>query len=165
VSAKPPLTFGIDYGTRKISIAGMYGSNLYILDDVDFGLRKKELDSHHLLPLLIGVVDQHLANEHPVLVALESPIVGSTKNLQTTIKLAMVAGAVMAYLVEQNIPTILVPPGSWKMACLGVGHGNASKDEVLTWASKRWPYATTYDRADAIGLATYAQHHHTQGES
>jgi Holliday junction resolvasome RuvABC endonuclease subunit len=164
VSDDLPLTFGIDYGSRKISIAGMRGSTVHIIDDVDFGILKPgQQPSVQLLPLLVDVVDRHLANEHPDLIALESPIVGATGNLQTTIKLAMVAGAVMAYLVEQNLPVILVPPGTWKKTA--VGNGAASKEEVRTWACATWPHMVfNYDRADAVGLAMHAQHHHREGE-
>lgn len=155
-----PLTFGIDYGTRKVSIAGMRGHTLFTVADVDLGIRRaRDIGhSHDVLPMLVGVVDQYLANEHPDLIALESPIVGGTRNLQTTIKLAMVAGAIACYLAEANQPVLLVPPATWKK--VAVGSGAATKEDTMAWAERRWPHLPLNDdRADAIGLAFYAHHH------
>jgi Holliday junction resolvasome RuvABC endonuclease subunit len=150
------LTFGIDYGVRKIAVAGIRRGNIVSLSDLVLspgGL------AHESLPLLVDFVDRALMENHkPSMVAVEAPIMGSSGAAQTVIKMSMVAGAIISYLHARNIPLIVVPPSTWKS--VSIGNGNASKASIHDWAELRWPgWAKTEDESDALGLSVYADLH------
>lgn len=68
---------------------------------------------------------------------VEAPIVGMTRDIQSTVKQATVSGGAQAALVEWGFGVHLVAPSSWKKTV--IGKGNARKDEVGPIIKREWP--------------------------
>ena len=67
-------------------------------------------------------------------VFMEAPVVAGARNIQSTVKQAMVSGAVQVAVSEWGTETILLAPATWKKD-VGVG-GNANKEKVAAWLKK-----------------------------
>lgn len=67
---------------------------------------------------------------------IEAPIVAGARNLQTTIKQAMVSGGAQTALIEWGFTVHLVPPASWKKEI--IGKGNARKEQVGPVIQQVW---------------------------
>lgn len=67
---------------------------------------------------------------------IEAPILGMTRDIQSTVKQATVSGGAQAALIEWGFGVHLVAPSSWKKAV--IGKGNARKDEVGPIIKQRW---------------------------
>ena len=93
-------------------------------------------------------------------VFLEAPVVAGARNIQTTIKQAMVSGAIQTAVAEWGEQVILVPVSSWK-AGIGAG-GRASKQTVAEWLYIHHPQLSTLcvmdqDLIDASCIAVYGR--------
>lgn len=89
---------------------------------------------------------------------LEGPLVGSTKNIQTTIKQSFVNGVVQAVLVSAGFKVTLVPVGTWKKAVCG--NGAADKELVAQTVKNLWPKVHVaadgdQDLLDAAAICLY----------
>ena len=62
---------------------------------------------------------------------------------------------------EQSVPYMGIPVGTVKRCA--TGKGNASKDQMIAAANKRWNMGTTsHDEADAMGVAQSLKHSTSQ---
>ena len=91
-------------------------------------------------------------------VFMEAPVVAGARNIQSTIKQAMVSGALQTAVSEWGEPAVLVAVSSWK-AGVGMG-GNAGKQRVREWLADAQPGLSTmcaYDQdlIDASCVALY----------
>lgn len=86
---------------------------------------------------------------------LEAPIM--VRNTQSTLKQAMVSGAIQATLDDLGIDVYLVPVTQWKKEI--IGKGNASKAEVSEWVEKKYPKlkGESQDMKDSFCLYLYGQ--------
>lgn len=68
----------------------------------------------------------------------------------------MAAGVTLVALNERGPVPWLIPVGSWKKQA--VGHGNASKQQVIAWAIRHGaPPSISEHEADALGIAQAAR--------
>ena len=89
---------------------------------------------------------------------VEAPVVAGARNIQSTIKQAVVSGGLQVALLEWGFVIYLVPPTVWKKE-IGAG-GNASKDRITTHLHAIRPKlaglcADDQDVLDALGIALY----------
>jgi Holliday junction resolvasome RuvABC endonuclease subunit len=71
------------------------------------------------------------------LAVVEAPVVAGARNLQSTIKQALVVGAVLAAIQEWGFATHTVAISSWKKSV--VGHGGSTKEAVAAWLREAHP--------------------------
>ena len=131
---------GIDYGTRKVAVAVIDAAfKLHALEDLQLTQSERFNELQFLCDFTHEVVAEFAHSAHA---AIESAILGASMNAQT--------------LANQNITSVFVASATWKKEA--IGRGNATKDEVATWAAAVWPEAPikTQDQADALGMAVYA---------
>lgn len=97
-------------------------------------------------------------------VAVELPVVAGMRNLQSTIKVALVTGAVMAGLGSAGAVVHPVAISTWKKEICG--HGNLDKAGVASWLHEHHPDLAaicgqvgtfTQDAVDATCIALWAQ--------
>jgi len=98
----------------------------------------------------------------PPILALEAPVGGMSGNVQTALRMAMVAGGIAAIAKSTIIfgRFFLVAPSTWKKTV--VGKGNVNKAETIQWLKQNHPATARTllndDEADAVCLALYASH-------
>lgn len=161
---------GVDYGVRRVSVAlvGPSGTGGHTA-----ALRWDRREYPTLSEVHRRAFDElsiRSMSWRPLAIAVEAPIVGMSKNAQTAVHMAMMAGAISAGVAPstgRRGPVVeFVAPSSWKLAV--VGHGNASKHDVADWL--RATHQTIYaglcdsrgkpdqDQVDAYCLALHACH-------
>jgi hypothetical protein len=91
---------------------------------------------------------------------VEAPVIAGARNIQSTIKQALVNGAVLAAIQEHNIECVHVAPGIWKKAV--VGHGHADKIKTALWCAEYHPdlyksIERDQDLVDAAAIFVYGQ--------
>lgn len=96
----------------------------------------------------------------PRLAYLEAPVVAGARNIQSTVKQAMVSGAVQAAFSQAGFTVQLVPISTWKMVV--VGHGGSSKADVARSVRGRWPVIANaadgdQDIIDAAAVCLYGE--------
>lgn len=99
---------------------------------------------------------------------VEAPILGMTRDIQSTVKQATVSGGVQVALIEWGFGVHLVAPSSWKKAV--IGKGNARKDEVGPIIEREWPglwraIHSDQDLLDAAALVLYGESVVTRSDS
>lgn len=93
----------------------------------------------------------------PDVVAIELPYVG--KNIDTTIKLALLAGQFLQAFAPTGAVVKLVRASQWQAAVLGKFGGRRREEKkkaALVWARAMFRTVLTIDEADATGLAVWA---------
>lgn len=143
---------GVDYGSHRIAVVHSHST-------VNRTLRLPADDPTISRQLLAEWLYGHVLITKPGIVAVESPIVGMSRNLQTGLNLAMMAGALSAAAGAAGAQVVLVAPSAWKRQV--VGRGNASKDEVAEWLEREQPVrhgrcGTDQDLIDATCISLYA---------
>lgn len=157
---------GVDYGSRRVAIACL------VLDEknpdavvAQVWVRRYPA-SDDVYTVLGAAYDLMTAADtamRPLVIAIESPIVGANKNAQTAVKLSMMAGALCAAAGKGTSGILLVAPSTWKAEV--VGRGNASKSDVVSWLRVRHPGLVDaasqdgkvdQDVVDALCLALHA---------
>ena len=89
---------------------------------------------------------------------VEAPVVAGARNIQSTIKQAVVSGGLQVALIEWGFVIYLVPPSVWKKE-IGAG-GNADKVKLTAHLHAIRPNLTSLcnddqDVIDALGVALY----------
>ena len=143
---------GVDYGTAKVAIAvperGVW---------VDVVL--KPGDNLEALTVLGETVWNVLTTTGATHVAVESAIVGASRNLRVGVSLGMVAGALCLTARQTGASVTLAAPAAWKKAV--TGRGNANKEEVAQWLLLHHPKwhseCSSQDSIDATCLSLYAK--------
>lgn len=146
---------GIDYGTRKVAVAVIdQHFKLRSLDD----LVLSQTERYNELRVLSTFVHEVVAPySHSANAVIESAILGASMNAQTLANLGYTAGALCVTLINQGITSQFVASATWKKEA--IGRGNATKEEVMAWATAVWPEAPikTQDMADALAMAACAR--------
>ena len=76
------------------------------------------------------------------------------QNPKTTIAIANVVGAVWAFLLKEDISTIIIDNRQWKKSI--VGKGNAKKTDIKRFAEEKWgDKFPEQDYADAACIALW----------
>jgi len=159
--------FGIDYGSRRIAVASLVdlpdGSLAHRIWVQRYG---DDWDTYAVLADVYDLVATRQQAFAPLVIAIESPIVGASKNAQTAVKMSMMAGSIAAAAGKGSSGIVLVPPSSWKASV--VGRGNAGKHDVAAWLLDNHPHIyeecirertgkVDQDAVDASCLALYAR--------
>lgn len=124
---------GVDYGSRRTAMAVIGAGeprvwvDRYGNDWDDFAVLR---EAHDRLAQIARAFD-------PLVIAIESPIVGASRNAQTAVKMSMMAGALAAAAGRGSSGIVLVPPATWKHRV--VGRGNARKPDVAEWLRTEHP--------------------------
>ena len=146
------VSAGVDYGTARVAFAIPL---LGVFDDIVL----KPGDNLGSLDVIAEVVWNACVTHKPDIVAVESAIVGASRNLRVGVSLGMVAGAICCAVMQSGATVVLVPPASWKKEV--VGRGNADKQQVSDWLEIHHPIwhsrCTSQDTIDSVCLALYAQ--------
>ncbi len=147
----PPLTLGIDPGTR---ITG-YG----IIDPatgraLDFGCIRPppQLRLSLRYEIIHRSISELISHYKPQAVAVETQYVG--KNVASAMKLSIARGMVMLAATQHGVPIFEYAPSKAKIAV--VGTGRASKEQVQGMIQKLLNLPTLpepEDAADALALA------------
>jgi Holliday junction resolvasome RuvABC endonuclease subunit len=149
------VNYGCDIGSRRLAVACPETGYLAKLRLPVRGPANPPVD----LPLLAAWIAEHVPVDAKLY--LEPPYVGRPNlNMQTAIKLGMVAGAVIA--AHGPGESVLVAQSTWKKAV--IGHGNADKDAIRVWLKSQHPAAAAaceddQDLYDATCLGLYGQLH------
>lgn len=143
---------GVDYGSRRIAVVHSLSASTHVI-------RMPPGDDMVSRQLLAEWLYGHVLSTKPGIVAVESPIVGASRNYRTGIGLAMMAGALTAAAGAAGAQVVLVAPSAWKKQV--VGRGNASKDEVAEWLEREQPVRhgrcdADQDLIDATCISLYA---------
>lgn len=146
---------GVDYGTRKVAIAVIAQDfTLRALDDLVLTQTERYNELRVLCAYLTAVVAPYAHSANAV---IESAILGASMNAQTLVNLGYTAGALCLALSNQGITSDFLASATWKKEA--IGRGNATKEEVMAWATAVWPEAhiKTQDQADALAMAACAR--------
>jgi Holliday junction resolvasome RuvABC endonuclease subunit len=153
--------WGIDPSTKRISVAVIEPDD-YPADESRLHVHTLSLPTGHFARRLAGALDYllqwlpQLISRYgaPVCVLVEEPF-GGTGQTQVHPSSNRTLGVLLAALstcLPHSTAIELCGPGSWKAR--SVGHGRASKDDVMAWAIAACGYAgDLQDEADALGVA------------
>lgn len=163
---------GIDPSTKRMSAATLIPvgerdtaafsvSTLSLPQVTGDESRRLALQQGEIVPWLGGLIAKH----GPELVVVEEPFagtVGKRKQLLVPKESYHVIGILLAVLGQFGVRVERMGPTSWKSMALGAGNGMVRKPgrtddfeyAVLTWARAAGYDGTSWDEADAIGLAT-----------
>lgn len=119
----------------------------------------KIMNRHEIIRQLSASVGSWLAEKRPDVLYIEEPLVAGARNLQSSLKIAQVAGALLCLSAGME-RVYLVPVSTWKKDT--VGHGNATKPEVRAWVDQHYPSIASVcgldqDLYDAAAVALYGQ--------
>jgi Holliday junction resolvasome RuvABC endonuclease subunit len=89
---------------------------------------------------------------------VEMPLVGGSKNIQTTIKQSYVNGVIQAVLVAAGFSVYLVNVSTWKLTVCG--NGSADKTQIGNHLKRVWPVVYSacngeQDLYDAASICLY----------
>ena len=157
-----PMHIGVDVGYRKIAVscpeAGWVSS-------IDFKPRKSMSRREEIIKLTSFMADvtKMMFIDKPswsYMAIVEAPVVAGARNLQSTIKVAKTVGLVETLLAPHVSDIHAVAVSSWKSKV--VGHGHASKEDVVTWVDAHLPEMTglcsgSQDLYDATCIALYGE--------
>lgn len=105
------------------------------------------------ITLIAATVAEWVAARPPTIVAVEEPIVWRSRT--TTLRLAMLSGAIQAAVHRLGVPVVLANPKAVKRRI--VGHGGASKPETVAAVDAiTGRHGLSSDEADAVAVALYA---------
>ncbi len=152
---------GVDYSTRKLAVA-------LLTDKGDITVISKELprrkfpdrmqtmiELHYTLAEFLSDVDMQVSTS----VAIEAPIMGMTRDVQTALWMSMTAGVLVMASIDSGCQPLLVAPSSWKKRV--VGYGRADKARTKEWMDTDEPdlslACANDDERDAVCLALYAR--------
>lgn len=158
---------GADYGTRRVAFFVLHDDGDRLSATKVWTSRySDEWDDFAVYDAAYTALDVIVRAFGPLVIAIESPIVGASKNAQTALRMSMMAGALAASAGKgRSSGIVLVPPSSWKASV--VGRGNATKRDVADWLHDHHPTLYTacqtprgkldQDAADAACLALHAR--------
>lgn len=156
------MWIGVDVGYRKIAVscprAGWVTS-------IDFPAKKnvgRRQEVQKLASFMSDVVKMMYIDKPSwsYKAVIEAPVVAGARNLQSTIKVAKTVGLVEALLAPHVMEIHAVAVSSWKSKV--VGHGHASKEDVVKWVDSHLPEMTglcegNQDLHDATCIALYGE--------
>ena len=126
---------GVDYGSRRIALSMPWrqpNGTTHIKSMVKKFPKCDDPLRDNTLEMVCFDIAWALWEWTPDLIAVEYPIQGRSLNVQTTIRMSMMAGAIMSV---SDTPKVLITPSEWKK--ITVGRGNATKSEVSEWLSQQ----------------------------
>ena len=136
---------GVDVSTRSIALA-CPAKRVVVIN------KMKTRDISEIIRHQGIWFDRMLKAIKPTNLAIESPIMGMSKNALTAIKLSMITGMIVS---RCDLPVKYFPPATWKKQVCG--KGNYGKEEVSTWLKANrmdlWPLCTSQDEIDACCIA------------
>jgi len=158
---KTPAILGIDTGTRRCGVGFLDANsgNYVLATSVDLVSTRKGFDrailaaihTHDLLEVAMGT--QALSGYYIHAIGIELPWIG--KNSQSSLVLAMAAGAIIGMLYPICSNVVGVQPAQAKAAIDGP---RASKETIHRILSLEYGLSTaTYDMTDALAVARYVR--------
>lgn len=148
---------GVDYGVRKVSLAALPPADAGggAAPVVFSRFWKPHLHPDEVLMAAVAQVTDWIADLDAATAwtAVEAPAV--IRSMNTSVRMAMMAGALLHGLHPLVSYTELVTAPSWKKHT--VGTGRATKPEVMDWLRESQPTWTfgNDDEADALCMALY----------
>jgi crossover junction endodeoxyribonuclease RuvC len=142
---------GIDPGLNKTGWAIVEQKNNLQYIDSGFIKNKQDIQIYDKLSLIVQQVKNVMQTYKPNLLAMEETFVNN--NAVSSLKLALVRGAIMAIAIENNIKIIEIKPNTIKKVI--TGNGKADKKQVDYMIRIILPKINpkTFDESDAIGIA------------
>lgn len=143
------ITLGIDPSTRTgLAVVGPSQKVIYTRE-VEF----KKLTGFERIQRIVGEVEDVRQTFKPDLITIESMYVGAAASAVTVIQ---VASLIRYFLWQEGVAYTDISPSTLKKFVCGAG--NAKKEQVMMWVSKRWGFESqTNNIADAVGLAMAGQ--------
>lgn len=142
---------------QSTSISGysVYKNNSLI----DYGHLSPSGDYLHRIVKLVkwldSQIDKYFGDKITVLIEeiqlQQTPDSKGLLNVETFKKLAHCQGALLEYLVEHEIPYLIIPSSTWKSKCGVKGKGRVEqKKNAQLYVEKEFGIKATQDEADAI---------------
>ena len=148
-----PLVIGIDPGTYAMGygIITQRGSHL---EHIHSGalVAKRTLPLHERLLALHQALWKIIDEYHPSHASVEG--VFAHKNVQSTVTLAHARGIALLACAQRGIDVVEYSPTQVKTAA--VGHGRASKEQVMRMMQRLFPRSLGHDRFDGYDALAVA---------
>lgn len=157
-SPPAPIFIGLDLSLTSTGVAVAHRGHIVTARVMSKPAGGTSADTaERLLTIVTGIFDHIPTTEH-TRVAIEGPSFGSKGG--SAHERAGLWWGVRTKLARRGIDTIVIPPTSVKK--YATGRGNATKDEVLAAAIRRYPAAdiTSNDVADGTILAAMCARYH-----
>lgn len=148
--------WGFDVSTRRISMGILQTDGSVAVRTLSLEQGKPHQRLAFALRELIPWLRTPAMAAAPMLVAVEQPFGSSMSRVdpQSFYMVGIVLAAI-GVVAPAGTEVLMLPPQSWKAR--SVGHGRASKLDVLEWAKREHGYAGSLeDEADAIGVTIAA---------
>ncbi len=145
--------WGFDVSTRRISMGILSPDGTMAWRTLSI---EQDVPHRRLGHALREVIPWLRTPEPPALVGVEQPFGASMSRVdpQSFYMVGIVLAAI-GVVAPAATEVLMLPPQSWKSR--SVGHGRASKLEVLEWARRERGYTGSLeDEADAIGVTVAA---------
>lgn len=161
--------FGVDLGTKKVSVASAsirFKDDEFLIDNIaihtwesvlnDYSLIWKEV-REWLIPLIQSnlTTGEYRSHYLPGTAFVEEP--PFVRNHRTHLYLSAMFGVIMGTFASELVEPIGIPVSSWKKTV--IGNGNANKDLVRQAMIDKWPALAVnlllQDEIDALALLTY----------
>lgn len=143
---------GLDLSTKKIALVGSRHNPL-VRNRVFFASIPITIKLPGACQQAYWQTYKYLEPRKGGIAYVESPVVAGARNLQTTIKLSLINGAVIVALQNSGYSVQHVAPSTWKKDVLG--NGAANKQDVADWIADHWPelHASVQKDQDLIDAA------------
>jgi Holliday junction resolvasome RuvABC endonuclease subunit len=153
------MILGIDASSKKIAVCVFRPPKKPVIEAISLG-KKFDLNLIYNAYAWMGEFLATISPEGSFDAFIEQPLVAGARNIQSTLKQALVNGGIQVALFEWDAVVMMVPPSSWK-AEIGAG-GNATKERVQRAIRERWPDLAKRcggdeDCFDATGVALYGE--------
>ena len=145
--------WGFDVSTRRISMGVLSPAGSVAVRTLSI---EQDVPHRRLGHALREVIPWLRVPDAPALVGVEQPFGASMSRVdpQSFYMVGIVLAAI-GVVAPAATEVLMLPPQSWKSR--SVGHGRASKLEVLEWAKREHGYTGSLeDEADAIGVTIAA---------
>jgi Holliday junction resolvasome RuvABC endonuclease subunit len=160
--------WGVDPGTKRVAIGSVTedGERSVVMREIPKNLmgaaRLREI--HQIVEdMLLRALHFDESLPHPGYILVEQP---SGKHVNHSLQFAV--GVVIAAIAEvlPNVEVGLIDPQSWKKSACGRGNlykpgpkmrAAGAKYEVLVWANENGYDGSSWDEADALGIAEAAR--------
>ena len=145
--------WGFDVSTRRISMGVLSADGSVAARTLSI---EQDVPHKRLGHALREVIPWLRIPDAPALVGVEQPFGASMSRVDPqSFYMVGVLLAALGVIVPAGVEVLMLPPQSWKSR--SVGHGRASKLEVLEWARSEHGYTGSLeDEADAIGVTIAA---------
>ena len=149
---------GADLSSRSMAFA-LLDTNTGLVVTKKASVLNTIMNRHRIINLLSNEVEVWLRESQADALYIEEPLVAGARNLQSSLKIAQVAGALLCLSAGME-QVYLVPVATWKKDV--IGHGGAVKSEVCSWVAEHHPQVAAVcgldqDLYDAAAIAFYGQ--------